>query len=67
MEIVLEYYHFVAMSDESVSFHVLTIIVLSSATSVVIVGKIESICPPYPTLTQQSTVPPLGNELLFKL
>jgi hypothetical protein len=43
MEIVLECYHFVAMSDESVSFHVLTIIVLSSATSVVIVGKIESI------------------------
>jgi hypothetical protein len=67
MEIVLECYHFAAMSDESVSFNVLTIIVLSSATSVVIEGKIKSIWPPCPTLSQQSTVPPLGNELLFQL
>jgi hypothetical protein len=44
MKIVLEWCHFVvAMSDESGSFHVLTIIVLSSSTSVVIVSKIESI------------------------
>jgi hypothetical protein len=43
MEMVLECCHFVAMSDENGSFHMLTIIVLSSATSVVIVGKIKSI------------------------
>jgi len=66
MEIVLEYCHFVAMSDESGSFNMLNIIVLSSETSV-IVGKIESIRPPCPTLPQQSTVPSLGNELLFQV
>ena len=67
METVLECCHFVAMSDENGSLHVLTIIVLSSVGSVVIVGKIESIWPPCPTLSQLSTVPPLDNELLFQL
>jgi hypothetical protein len=67
LEVVLECCHFVAMSDESASFHVLVVTVtFISACSVVIRGTAESIRPPAPTrpaLTQQAADFPSNSSI----